>query len=285
MRNRWLLNLALLVVVAALAGVAWYRANRAAVDDRPLLTDLKPAAVARVAIEPKQKPAVVLERRDNAWRLVQPFAARANAFAVDTLLSITAAPSEAQLSVEPNALAQYGLAPPALILRLGDDTIEFGAMHPLKPLHYVRYRDKVHLIASRYFAHANTRATDLIDTRLIEDGRRPTAFQFPGFGLTLTDGSWQRRPEDKNISGDRIHDFIEEWRNARALSVERYAGRAPLERIRITFESDDKTSTTLTLGVLARTPELVLYRQDEGLEYHFPEESGKRLLTLSAGDR
>jgi len=226
-------------------------------------------------------PSLTLERRDDRWRLVRPLAARANSFAVETLLNVARAPSEAQLAVNADALGQYGLAPPHAVLRLERETIAFGSMHPLKPLHYVRYRDAVHLLASRYFAQVTVPYTNFIDTQLIEDGRRPTEFRLPGFRLTLKDGSWQRSPEDASISGDRINDFVEEWRHARALSVARYGGRAVLDRIHITFESDNPPAT-VTLGILARQPELVLYRQDEGLEYHFPEETGKRLLGADA---
>ena len=33
------------------------------------------------------------------------------------------------------------------------------------------------------------------------------------------------------------------------------------------------------LGILQRTPDLVLVRRDEGLEYHFFGDAGRRLLT------
>jgi len=42
----------------------------------------------------------------------------------------------------------------------------------------------------------------------------------------------------------------------------------------------DKTEK-LVLGVLAYKPDFVLYRRDENLEYHFTEDTGKRLLTIS----
>lgn len=282
MKKRWLLNVTLLLLVAVLAATAFYQSGRAPEDDRPALTGIDGRTVARIELERARTPPLTLERDGGGWRLIRPLAARANGFNVETLLSIARAPSEAQLAVDPEALKQYGLEPAHVLLRLGNETIGFGSTHPLKPQHYVRYRDTVHLIASRYFAHVTAPYTSLLDTRLIEDGRRPIAFRLPGFSLTLNAGSWQRSPDDNSISGDRINDFVEEWRHARALSVERYSGRAVLDRIRITFDSPEPQRRSLTLGILARQPDLVLYRQDEGLEYHFPEETGKRLLALTA---
>ena len=42
-----------------------------------------------------------------------------------------------------------------------------------------------------------------------------------------------------------------------------------------------QTPKNLDLGILAYKPELVLYRKDEALEYHFPQEAGERLLNLT----
>jgi hypothetical protein len=44
---------------------------------------------------------------------------------------------------------------------------------------------------------------------------------------------------------------------------------------------DDKTEK-LVLGILAYKPDFVLYRRDENLEYHFTDDTGKRLLNISS---
>ncbi len=283
MNTRWLLNLALLALVAGLAIFAWWHSQEQARDPRAPLTSLAPADIKRVTIGRAPREPVVLERTASGWRLVQPVkGGRANGFAVDNLLRLASAPIETTLAppIEP---ARYGLAPAAASVRFDDVTIDFGQMHPLNAWHYVRVGEAVHLIGSRYYAQVVAPYNNYLDSRLIEEGRTPVAFRLPGFRLESENGSWRRVPEDKNLSSDRINDFVEEWRNARALQVERYSGRAVLERIELKFAASGGKTESLALGVLAREPELVLYRMDEGLEYHFPEETGKRLLSLSAG--
>jgi len=93
------------------------------------------------------------------------------------------------------------------------------------------------------------------------------------------DGGWQRRPERAALSSDLINDFVIEWQQASALSVQRHSGKRPSAWISLTLASGAKPAS-VRVGVLAREPELVLYRPDEGLDYHFPAELGKRLLQL-----
>lgn len=279
--RRWLLNLVLLGVVLTLALFAWYRPGD---DNKPALrlTDISPQAVRRVEIEQKNQPSVLLERSDAGWRVVAPVKARANGFAVDTLLRLLQAPTQNPLATSDADLGRYGLDKPSLTVRVDDAAIHFGDIHPIRDEHYVHYGSSVYLISSRFYAQAAARYSNYIDTLLIETGRKPVAFKLPKFTLEIKDGTWQRRPEEQALSSDRINAFVDDWQHARALNVEQHSGRLVQERVTITFESEGGTRTPLTLGVIARSPELVLVRPDEQLDYHFPEETAQRLLTLSA---
>jgi hypothetical protein len=279
MRNRWLLNLALLALVAGLALVLFYRPGQAPAPKAPL-TALAPEAVTRLRLARPGQPDIELAKADGRWRLTRPFAARANRFNVENLLSLAGAPTEARLAADAATLAQYGLDKPLERVTLDDEEIAFGALHPFNDRQYVRYRDAVYLVPAHLYGPAGYTVGQLLDPRLLEPGTRITALRLPGFALTLTDGTWQRRPEDKGLSGDRLNDFVAEWQHASALSVERYRGAPVRARIELTVTHGAATRT-LALGVLAEQPELVLHRADEGLEYHFPADLGRRLLTLA----
>lgn len=282
LRRRWWLNLALLLLVAALALFAWHGTGTEKKDTRPVLTDVDANAVQRIELTQFNLPAVVLERHGHRWRLTAPIKARANTFTVDSVLQLLRAPIETPVGPAEGDLARYGLEKPSLTAKLGEATIAFGEMHPLKDLHYVRYGANVYLIASRQYAQAARSASGFIDSRLLEEGRKPVAFKLPGFALALKDGTWRREPEDKELSSDRVNAFVQEWRHARALKVGPASSQPVKERVVITFEDDGGKRSTLSVGVTARAPELVLVRADEGLEYRFPEETGQRLLTLVA---
>jgi len=116
-------------------------------------------------------------------------------------------------------------------------------------------------------------------TRLLEDGRKPVNLKLPDFTLTLKDGTWRRQPKDEKLATDSINRFVDEWRHARALTVDRYSGKRVHEWIKMGFARDGKQEV-LRIGILAYKPDFILYRKDEGLEYHFPEDTGKRLLKI-----
>lgn len=280
--RRWWLNVALLVIVAALGALVWYRSAHIPAETRTSLTEIDPTSIRRLEIErPKEAPAS-LERHDDEWRLVAPFKARADALAVESLLQLARAPIDATITPADGDLARYGLDHPLLTIRLDDTAIRFGQMHPLKDECYVQVGNAVHLIAGHYYAQAAARPTNYIDSRLIEPGRKLVTLKLPGFALRLDDGTWRREPEIATLSSDKINAFVDDWRHGRALQVEKSSGRKTRETIEIGFEEANGHRSTLTIGVLQREPELVLARSDEGLEYHFPKETAQRLLTLNA---
>jgi hypothetical protein len=283
MKARWILNLVLTLLIAALVAFVYFKPA----SDKPTgtpLTVLDAAAVTRVRIEKTAAEPITLERTPDGWRLQTPVRARANRFNVDSLLRVTTVTSSFQTPASTAALATYGLDKPMLRLLLNDEEILVGAMHPMRQQHYLRYRDTVHLVDSHALATALFNYTAFIDTQLIEQGRKLTALRLPNVRLELKDGVWRREPYDAKISMDRLNDFVAHWQNARALSVEKLSGAPTRAQIELVFDKDGKP-TPLKLAVLAYKPEFILARRDEGLEYHFPEEIGNRLLNLDTGEK
>ena len=283
MNPRWWLNLGLAAVIGGLAAIAYFKPGVDRPAAKPALSTLTADTVQSISVERSGQPAIVLEKTGGHWRMTAPFSARANRFRVDSLLRVATAESETRLPLEEASLTQYGLAKPLLEVRFNDELIQFGGMHPLKQQLYVRYQDSVHLIGAHHFQPVASRVNDFIDSSLIEKGREPLTMRLPGFTLTRADGEWKLSPENKELSSDRIAQFVQEWRNARALTMNRYEGKPYKEKIRIDFAGGAPGEhTTLEIGILARKPELILVRKDEGLQYHFPADAAQRLLSLSS---
>ena len=280
LKRRWLLNALLLVLIGALAWVAVYRAGQQPKTAGPPLTALAADAVTRIRIERPEEPAVVLEKNAGEWGLTAPVTARANPFNVETLLRVLAAPTDARFPAVATELARFGLDRPQARAWFNDAEVDFGLPHPLKNQIYVRYKDQVVLIPSYHLAAATYSYTNYIDTRLFEEERKFTGLKLPGFALVLKNGVWRRLPPDPKLTSDQINNFVAEWQNARALTVGRYVGKKALDHIEITSTHGDR-SEKLRLDVLAYKPDFVLHRQDENLEYHLTEETGKHLLNLS----
>ena len=103
--------------------------------------------------------------------------------------------------------------------------------------------------------------------------------QLPGFRLALQNGTWQRHPADQALSGDRINGFVQEWQQATALAVDPMTRKPALGRITLEIREREQVRR-LVLEIVGYQPEFVLRRRDEGLEYHFPEDVGRRLMKL-----
>lgn len=301
MMNRWWVNVVLAAVVAILALLAILKPGGERPPPTVTLTALPVAAVGAIRIQRRGAPEVVLEKsvsgQTDHWRLTAPRAARANRLQVDTLLQLAAAESVTRFPATDAELTQYGLDQPQLSVWLDGQEIRFGANHPLNAQHYVWHGGTVHLIAAHHFRVASSSVNDWLDRRLLEDAMQPTGFTLPGLSLDRdAQGAWRVTPPNGELSTDRIHEFVDEWRHAQALSVRPYAGMRPVERIAIRYtETADEAAAanaapppaavrTLELKVLKHRPEFVLYRADEGLEYHFAEDIGSRLMQLKPDD-
>jgi hypothetical protein len=278
-KKRWWLNLALIAIVLGLAALVVYKRAQEKSEEAPSLTALHSENISRIRLTRPQQPGTVLEKNTAGWRLTAPLSARVNQFNVDRLLRVTRAKSEARVQTGVD-LGQYGLDKPQAHLWFNDEEIAFGAPHPINNQIYVRYRDQIHLIPSHHYAPVSYRYDHYIDTRLLEEGRQPIGFRLPDFRLTLKDGVWRRLPENRKLATDNINRFVDEWRHAHALTVDRYTGKHAQEWLKIDFRGQNKPET-LMLGILAYKPNFILYRKDEGLEYHFPEDTGKRLMKIS----
>lgn len=279
LKRRWLLNAGLLGLIAALAWIVAQRMGQEKDIPGPPLTGLSAATVSHVRIERPEQPAIAIEKTGNEWKLTAPLPARANRLNVETLLRALSAPVETRFPAVAAELAQYGLEKPSARVRLENEEIAFGALHPLKNQIYVLHNNEVALIPGYHLSAATYPYTNFIDSGLFEENRKLTSLRLPGFMLSLKDGVWRRKPADKKLTSDRINDFASEWQNARALSVDKYSGKEPVDHIDIDSIRDGKNEK-IRLGILASKPDFVLYRPDENLEYHFTEETGKRLLNL-----
>ncbi|MCZ6576624.1 MAG: DUF4340 domain-containing protein, partial [Gammaproteobacteria bacterium] len=109
MRNRWLLNLGLVVLVGVLVVLAVSKRRVDQEPPAPPLTMLVPEQIERIRIERPDNERLVLQRQGGNWLLIAPLQARANSFRVESLLRLATAPSELRLRADPDALSKYGL--------------------------------------------------------------------------------------------------------------------------------------------------------------------------------
>jgi Domain of unknown function (DUF4340) len=278
----WLSIAALFLVVAAL-GVWVYLAPPPAQVATLALSTLHASDVQRISFThgeqssdtaaDAQRGAVVLERKAGGWRITAPFDARAEPFQVERLLGILDARAATRLPAQ--ALAQYGLATPSGRLTLDEQTFSFGGFNQLTREQYVLTNDAVYAIPVSQRTTLPRDVDALIARALFAPDEYPVRFALSGFSMTLDEGRWRLAPDAKETTGDERNAWVNAWRSATAIRVMRPPKtRSVSSTVGITF----KDGTELALGIVQREPELVLFRPDEGIEYSFLSEIGKRLL-------
>jgi hypothetical protein len=280
MKNRWLLNVGLALLVGALILVALYKPGAKKEPEGTPLTALNADAIQRIRLAHPKQPDIVLEKHGEEWRLTAPRAARANSFRVNELAQLATTRVSTHFPAVPAELGKFGLDNPLATLFLNDAEIRFGGMHPLNNQLYVLHAGQVQLIPAAALRAASAPLNDFLSTSLIEDKTKVLALKLPAFNLKQNEqGAWVRTPELKNLGSDQVNRFVDEWLYARALSVAPYSGKAAKEHVTLIVADGDK-QRVIEIGVLARKPEFVVTRQDENLEYTFPEETGTRLMQL-----
>jgi hypothetical protein len=271
MKSRIWLNIFLFLLVIALAYVVYTKRHAPAEPTHPLST-LNAAQISSIQIEKPNTAAVHLEKHNNAWFVTVPFSARADSFRISRILEILAASSTQVFPA--TDLAAFDLDKPLLKLTIKDQTFSFGTLNPLTQQQYALTANTVYLISARYMSNAAVQTADFADKRLFAENEIPVRFEFAGRVLALNEGKWETTPVHTDSSQDALNKWRDDWRHASALLAQPYVDGKSSGKIFITLNSGKK----IALSILQKQPDLVLLREDEHMQYHFPQDIGKQLL-------
>ncbi|MDA8382168.1 MAG: DUF4340 domain-containing protein [Betaproteobacteria bacterium] len=273
LRARLALNAALALLVGALAFAAYRHLHPAASAPPPPMLHLTAAQVTHIEIDRPGRPAIVLQYTPGGWRLTHPFAARADADNVGRVLDILAArPSQRLKSTH---RARFGLNRPMLTLTLNQVTLRFGTLNPLTGEQYVGVGATIDLISPSYLAGALKRAVDFTAKNLLSATDVPVGFDFPRWRAARRQGQWFASPPSLAVDENELNGFADRWRRASALLAQ---PAEPGRRAEESFTVRLADGRSIPMAVLARTPELVVLRRDEGIEYFMPRTAAARLL-------
>jgi len=150
----------------------------------------------------------------------------------------------------------------------------FGGINTVTREQYVLRGDTIHAVELRHGAGLPLNATALVRRALLAENEQPVAVALPEFTVSKNDGRWVLSPPSEGAGADELQRYVDQWRMASAATAEPYDQRPPQSDIRITLTD----GSTLTMGVLQRQPQLVLWRRDNGLQYSFLVGAARSLL-------
>lgn len=287
----WASLAALFVIVLALGTWIYYKPPANVVDTHAL-SALKSGEVKRIRFQrvtPVDSTAatsesstqaqqaagsvvIVLDRRNDSWLMTTPGVARAEKFQVERMLSILEARSAVRYTAAD--LSRYSLDKPQVTLTLDDQVFAYGAINNMTREQYVLTGNAIYLVPLAYSIGLPRSVDALLALRLFDGDEAPVRFELPQFSVALRDGTWTVTPTTHDMGPDERHAWVDTWRNASAIRVARSVKGDSSEEVKVGL----KDGRTITFAILQREPELVLLRRDEGVEYHFFGDSGKRLV-------
>jgi hypothetical protein len=280
MTRRALLNVGLLVLVAALLLVARFEPGVERKPEQPHLTALTSNDVARVRIRQPGGAELSLSRKDGVWMIDAPIVAYANEFRLEPLLRVTEAESYASFAARGQDLKQYQLDPPLAAMTVNDDLeLAFGGTEPINNRRYVRVGDTVHLIDDHYYFRLQAGLPAFVSNRLLPPGAQPVRIAAPGFTLSRdAEGRWSASPALEGVSQDAFNSFVDEWKGVQAVEVDRYARDGKEKKVRIEFAS----GAPIDFQVVESASEVIFGRSDLGVRYHLASDQAHRLLSPPA---
>jgi len=288
MKSRWLINIGLLLLVLITFFYSWTIFQKEPVESiRFELSKFKLSDFNELKIDFPSRISTHFKIVDNHWRMLSPHKARAEELYVYRILSILATSSLEKLSSDD--LSKYGLDQPNLkITFLGNNLKEvflFGTYNPINEDQYVLYKDNVFLISGGFSETAAFMPTELIEKNPIAKSEKIKSFNFSRLEqwqdsrlkLNNINNAWNVEGKNLLITQSDVNEWYEmTWKNIPAKSVRPYKMDE-----RIGYKSFDivlKDNKKLTFYRIEESPELLLFRKDEGLLYHFPSDLGFTML-------
>lgn len=290
MKNRWLLNLGLLALVAGLVAFLYLRPKAELSEQaKHEISQLKLADIVAVKVEFPAKAQVAFEKLDGFWRMTAPYKMRADQFSVQRILSIVAATSEEKFAAAD--LAKYGLDNPQLKVTLsgGDlnEVFSYGTHNSVTGKQYMAYKDGVYLLSGGYSEAASVQPIEMVDKDLLAptETKQIAGFDFARLeqweevrlNVDIKDGKWSANIAEAKLTQNEMNEWLQfYWEQNPALSVETYTPNSKEKHP--SLEVKIKDGKSIRFDKIQESPELLLARPDEGLIYHFSSDVGFSML-------
>ena len=289
MKNRWLLNLVMLIVVAGLVSFLYLRPKQVAEQESTYeISNYKLAEFNAITVEFPTKAPVTFAKVDGFWRLTAPNQTRADQTSVQRILSIIAAKTKDK--IVSSDLEKFGLNNPSLKLKLFRDKtnveeFSFGTHNPVTDEQYVLHRNAIYLISNVYGESASTQVIELVDKAPLKPTEKVAGFDFSHLeqweasrlNVDLVSGQWKVSIAKAKPQQNELNEWLDfSWVHTLAKEVEFYT---PDHKTTYpSFEVKLADSKKVHFDKIQESPELLLARPDEGLIYHFAPDVGFNML-------
>ena len=291
MKKRWIINLLLLLVISIIAAILYLRpqGNLSAAKAYEI-SSLKLSEFDALSVEYPSHAPVSFVKVDDFWRMTEPYKARADQQSVLRILSLVAATSSEKFAgTDVGALEKFGLNNPAVRIKMSRkgvaEVFSFGTYNPVTEQQYMAYKDEVYLLPGSYSEAGTVQPIELISKNPLKPTEKVAGFDFSrleqwqasGLNLDIANGEWKTNVAKAKPTQNELNEWLDfSWMQAQAKSVEIYTPdrKTPY----ISFDIKMKDGSKVRFDRIQESPEFILGRPDEGLQYHFSNDVGFTML-------
>ncbi len=286
MKNRWLINIILLVMVLSISLFLFLKPTKIKQTKQFSISTFNLSDFDSIKIDFPSRASVIFKKSTESWDMIEPVKGRADQFSVQKIISIVATSSSEKLPSDD--LAKYGLDKPTMKLKLihkgQEEEFIFGTYNSVTEDQYLLYKENVYLISGSYSEAAATQPIELIDklplTKSEEikyfDFSRLEQWQSQRLKVTRNNNEWSANEGSQFKQNEMAEWFDMTWVKNPAKSVE----KSSID-LRIPYKSFDIHTIDgkkITFLRVQESPETKLYRVDEGLLYHFGSDIGFTMM-------
>lgn len=275
---RTLLNIGLFVFILLLVSLVLLKPGKQAEMKPPLLTELQQSDIQYIELRRANEPDIKLQRRDGVWYITEPYQLPANEFRAQSVSTLAEAKSHLQYDAKTIELKKFKLDKPEISIVLNNKvTLDIGGVDPIKNRRYVKNGDTLHLVSDTFYYQVVGKVTAYISYQILPPNIKLSKLVLPKFSLTLQEGDWKIKPEQKDVSADSINEFVNEWRHAQSLEISEYKGKARKANIQVFHEAKDGR---ISFRLQKKNGNTFLIRNDLKLRYTLSDETAEKLQKL-----
>ncbi|VAX09523.1 hypothetical protein MNBD_GAMMA26-311 [hydrothermal vent metagenome] len=160
--SRTIINLGLLILVVVLVLITLYEPGLDETEHKLPLTNLNPTEINSIRISDTKGRELILKKLQGHWQMTSPHQEAADETRIAQLLGIATTRSFSHFIVPEDRLAEFGLNPAPIQLKLNNVTLEIGGNESLRFRRYVRIGDQIHLISNGFHHHLMAQPDDFI---------------------------------------------------------------------------------------------------------------------------
>jgi hypothetical protein len=279
------MNAALLLLLGGLTLLVLFDANQQPAK-APQLTSLNILDINSIQIKQKNGAAISFQLNNKNWQLTSPISVNALNEKIERLLKISQIKVQANYPLDSDQLSIFGLNPPLVELHFNDTKLFIGKIDSVNQRRYVSHGTKLFLVDDTFLHLLTNKPHSYIDTRLLPDNVEVTGLATPEFELIQqNDGSWidaldTSSTEQKALSSDNVQLLLDEWRFARAISVNTTPSNDNIHTTNSDIFLNLANGENLHFIVKTTNNDAILSSPRRQLDYHFSLSKLKQLLNL-----